>query len=144
MELLLKRKPTDGTRTHGDLLIDDLWECYTLEDPVRLDGVKIPGDTAIPAGRYQVIVNHSPRFGRQLPLLLRVPHFAGVRIHSGNDVEDTEGCILVGRGREPTRITESRAALEDLMTEIEGALQAGEQVWITVEGVSNEADSERT
>ena len=131
MELVLKRKPSDGKRTHGDLFVENEWECYTLEDQVREE--KIPGETAIPFGRYEVIVNHSPRFKRQLPLLLNVPHFSGVRIHSGNEEEDTEGCILVGRGRELTRITESRLALEDLMTEIEGALQAGEEVWITIE-----------
>ena len=133
MELTLTRKPSDDKRTHGDLYIDGQWACYTLEDVVRPDGEKVNGETAIPGGRYQIVVNQSSRFKRQLPLLCRVPNFSGVRIHAGNSEIDTEGCILVGQGRELTSITRSRAALEDLMTEIEGALQANEQVWITVE-----------
>ena len=135
MELTLKRRPSDGKRTHGDLLIGELWQCYTLEDVVREK--KIPGETAIPEGRYEVVINQSNRFKRQLPLLLKVPNFVGVRIHSGNTEVDTEGCILVGQGREVTRITNSRDALEDLMTEIEGAIQSGEEVWITVKGASH-------
>lgn len=131
MELLLKRQPSDPKRTHGDLFVDGEWQCYTLEDVVR--EVKIPGETAIPAGRYKVIVNHSPRFKRQLPLLLNVPHFAGVRIHAGNDEEDTEGCLLVGQERFLSTIGSSRDALEELMAEIEGALQNSDEVWITVE-----------
>ena len=132
MEMTLKRRPSDPKRTHGDLFIGDQWQCYTLEDVVREK--KILGETAIPAGRYEVIINQSTRFKRQLPLLLKVPNFVGVRIHSGNTEVDTEGCILVGQGREVTRITNSRDALEDLMTEIEGAIQSGEEVWITVKG----------
>ena len=138
MELLLKRRPPDGKRTHGDLFVDETWQCNTIEDVVREE--KIAGETAIPAGRYQVIVSHSPRFKKQLPLLLRVPNFTGVRIHAGNSEGDTEGCILVGQTRALTSIGNSRAALEDLMVEIDGALQNGEQVWITVENAKGDSN----
>lgn len=130
MEILLKRQPSTEVCTHGDVYIDGQWACYSLEDVVRDE--KIAHKTAIPAGRYQVIITHSPRFRRQLPLLLRVPNFTGIRIHAGNSADESEGCILVGQSRTTDKVTESRLALEDLMTEIEGALQGGEEVWIEI------------
>lgn len=96
MKLLLKREP-HPEYTVGKLYIDGVYECFTLEDPVR--ETKILGKTAIPYGTYNVIINQSVRFKRKLPLLLNVKDFVGIRIHPGNSVDDTEGCILVGTSR---------------------------------------------
>lgn len=95
MKILLKRKKFLSDRTIGELTINGKFKCYTLEDTVRPEGVKIPGQTAIPAGEYTVIVTHSQALKRRLPLLLNVPGFTGVRIHGGNRPEHTRGCILV-------------------------------------------------
>jgi len=95
MKLVLKRFEYANTYTIGKLYIDDIYQCYTLEDVVR-KGPKVDGKTAIPAGTYSVIVDHSNRFNRDLPHILDVPGFTGVRIHSGNTSANTEGCILVG------------------------------------------------
>jgi hypothetical protein len=114
------------------LTFDGEFICFTLEDVVRGVGEKIPGDTAIPEGRYRIIVNHSPHFGRDLPLLLKVPNFEGVRIHSGNTAKDTEGCILVGRRRVPGALQESRLAFESLFSLIQAAIRNGEEVWIEI------------
>ncbi|MBP3774873.1 MAG: hypothetical protein ILA34_05950 [Bacteroidaceae bacterium] len=73
----------------------------------------------MPDGFYQLVLTHSPRFGRTLPLLRHVPHFEGVRIHAGNTVHDTQGCILVGQALAPGRLRASRAALERLMRLLE-------------------------
>ena len=132
MELRLIRDVLGEDFTEGNLYVDGDWECFTLEDVVRGDGEKIPGDTAIPAGRYRVIVNRSPHFNRDLPLLLKVPNFEGVRIHPGNTSKDTEGCILVGQKRIPGMIQGSRLAFDPLFSKIQTALIGGE-VWITIE-----------
>ena len=121
MNLKLIRGPSEGGATIGDLYVNGLRECFTLEDEVRAPGVKIPGRTAIPAGTYGVTITWSPRFSRLLPLLLDVPGFTGVRIHPGNGQEDTEGCILVGLDRTDTRILNSRVAFERLYAKLHGA-----------------------
>jgi hypothetical protein len=75
--------------------------CWTLEDVIRevpgqpVENWKIFGETAIPSGTYQALLNFSQHFQRDLPELLNVPGYAGVRIHGGNTAVDTEGCILV-------------------------------------------------
>jgi len=121
---LTRRWKTDDA-TMGDLYhgVDKI--CYTLEDKYReISGNsvvewKVPGRTAIPVGRYPLIVNYSNRFKRLMPLLVGVPGFDGVRIHSGNTHEDTEGCLLVGLGHMGMRVlTDSRLAaqrMDDLL-----------------------------
>jgi hypothetical protein len=130
MELTLIREPTGEGFTRGELLLDGVHECWTLEDQVR--DVKIPGQTAIPAGRYRVVLTHSPRFKKVLPELLNVPGFKGIRIHSGNDATHTEGCILVGQRQGKAGVFESRQAMLELMAALDSAVECGEQVWITI------------
>lgn len=128
MNIRVDREPSNHVCTMGMLYIDDMFECYSLEDPVRAEKVK--GHTAIPAGKYRVIINRSIRFKKDLPLLLEVPNFEGIRIHAGNIASDTEGCILVGKDRGRDSIGRSREAMADLQEQIADALNRGEQVWI--------------
>ena len=74
----------------------------------------MPGETAIPEGVYKVIVNRSPKFGRDLPRLLDVPQFEGVLMHRGNTVKDTAGCILVGENKEKGKVLNSTPYEEKL------------------------------
>lgn len=99
IKLLVKREFFAETYTIGKLYVDGVYFCDTLENPVRPDGIKIPNETAIPYGTYEVIVNFSPKFKRILPRLLNVPMFDGILIHRGNSVKDTSGCILVGENK---------------------------------------------
>lgn len=133
MKLFLLR--TGGTEgfTAGRLFIDGVFECFTLEDQLR--DVKIKGETAIPAGTYRVIINMSSRFKKLMLLLLGVLHFSGIRIHAGETAADTSGCILVGCKRENEEgsiLRQSRIANDRLFLKIQAALDAGEEVWITI------------
>ena len=96
--------------------------CDTLEPKYRdYKGgeLKVPRKSAVPEGTYQVVVTKSKKFGKYLPLLVGVPGFEGVRIHSGNTVNDTEGCILVGQNLIKGKVLLSRLTLEKLMRLIE-------------------------
>lgn len=112
MQLRLIRKPSTETTTIGELFVDGEFFCYTLEDKVR--PVKIKSQTAIPSGTYKVIITWSPRFKKQLPLLIGVPNFDGIRIHPGNTHRDTEGCILVGEQVHGESILQSKKAFNKL------------------------------
>lgn len=131
MELLLQRDASADGCTPGRLFVDGEFEAFTLEDVVR-DGPKIAHETAIPPGRYRVVITRSTRFGRMLPLLVNVPGFDGIRIHPGNTAADTAGCILVGRSRANDSIASSRLAMDALQPKIAGALARQQDVFITV------------
>ena len=136
MNLVLTRRWFTERSTIGQLYVDGIEESFTLEDryrPGEIRVVKVAGRTAIPLGRYPVALDFSPRFKTTLPHLLNVPGFDGIRIHAGNTDADTEGCILVGKVREPDRILSSRVALDALMAKLRMGLLHGE-CWITIEG----------
>lgn len=135
MEILVQRKAKKPGYTIGKMFIDGLYFCDTLEDEVRNLEVedKIPGKTAIPEGRYKVIVNVSPKFKRELPRLVDVPGFSGILIHRGNTSEDTSGCILVGENKQKGRVINSTKYELKLTSLIKNEIEKGGEVWITVE-----------
>jgi hypothetical protein len=121
MKLHLKRLHKTEKSTIGELSIDGVFECYTLEDIER--EVKIKGVTAIPVGTYKVGISMSNRFKKEMPILFNVPNFEGVRIHSGNIAENTEGCILVGQTRSLDFIGNSRKAFNKLFSKMKLATE---------------------
>lgn len=130
MRLELHRFDFTDRRTIGKLSINGIFSCYTLEDAIR--PIKIPNETAIGYGTYDVIVNMSARFKRLMPLLLNVPNFEGVRIHSGNTDSDTDGCILVGLARTIDSILDSRKAFDLVFPQILAAVDKGDRVTIEI------------
>jgi hypothetical protein len=111
-------------------------ECFCLEDTIRKLGPngegKIPGQTGIPAGRYQIIMNMSNRFKRIMPLVLNVPFFTGIRWHSGNTDEDTSGCLLLGTDWiADDYIKGGKIQAPRTYQKIQEALDAGGEVWVT-------------
>lgn len=115
--LEVKRHPTANGCTLGELTLDGKFFCYTMEDPVRPTGQKVPGDTAIPAGTYPVTIERSHGFRILTPRLHHVPGFEGILLHPGNGPRDTRGCILVGFSKLPSnmKVYKSVEAFEALM-----------------------------
>lgn len=92
---------------------------------------KIHGATAIPYGRYEIAENFSERFQKVTPMLLEVKGYSGVRIHPGNNAEDTEGCLLPGTKKGTNQVMNSRLAYQALHKKISEALQK-EKVFIQI------------
>lgn len=136
MDITITRNRYTPHSTQGELEVDGIFQCYTLEDTARV--FKIPGKTCIDAGTYNVIITPSNRFRdendnpRLMPLLEKVPNFDGVRIHSGNTDKDTDGCILVGNVRQEDAIYESRTAFITLFAKIKSALETDNKVTLTI------------
>lgn len=123
MHLTLQRQFLKDDRTLGELLLDGQHFAWTLEDAVR--DRKIPNETAIPEGVYEVVVTYSNRFKKPLPLLLKVPNFEGVRFHGGNGPDDTEGCILIGEQRDEERIWKCAGVVSGLTFRVRNAMTMG-------------------
>lgn len=139
MQLTLTRTNRTENYTEGKLSIDNAYFCDTLEDKDRdynKDGdlsdtgeQKVYGLTAIPNGTYKVILNMSNRFQKVMPLLLDVPGFTGIRIHSGNTAKDSLGCILIGVKAGPGYIAQSRKTFERIMPILQSAK---DDIYITI------------
>ena len=142
MRLTLQRKYMKNDYTIGNLYVDGVFLCNTLEDTDRgltqdmpideIDRLKVKGRTAIPTGSYSVGWTWSPRFGRYLPILYNVPGYEGVRIHSGNNADDTEGCILPGKNDKVGWVSNSRHYCNELFPLIENAVKRGERATIDI------------
>lgn len=105
MKIKVVRIYKGETYTIGKMYLNGEYFCDTLEDAVR--PIKIPNETAIPAGTYKVEVTYSPKFKRDLPLLIDVPDYTGIRIHNGSNKDHTSGCILVGFNKTKGQLTDS-------------------------------------
>lgn len=135
MKLELKRIIFTDRTTIGELSIDGVFFCHTLEDKDRKlesGGRKIPEKTAIPRGEYEVDITFSNRFKKYLPELKNVPQFTGIRIHPGNNETNTEGCILVGDKVDDYSIMNSRVTFNDLFDLLEAAKTRGEKINLVV------------
>lgn len=143
MELNVKRIARKDGYTIGRLFINNEYFCDTLEDTDRglistmqvneILAKKVKAQTAIPTGKYDVILTFSPRFKRVLPLLLNVPGYQYIRVHNGNRPDSTEGCLLVGENKAKGQVLNSRATLEKLMSILLDCEKRKEKVTILIE-----------
>lgn len=113
MNIKIVRKIFTDKSTIGEMYIDGKFFCYTLEDKVR--DSKIAHVTAIPYGAYDTIIDYSQRFKENMPHLLNVQNFDGIRIHNGNTDADTEGCILLGTTKGKDFVGNSKVAFNNFM-----------------------------
>lgn len=141
MKLELKRSFLGESYTIGSLSIDGKKFCDTLEDRVRdlnkngvFDGdeKKVYGETAIPYGTYDVVVDYSPKFKRELPRLQNVRHFEGILIHRGNTAEDSAGCILVGENKVKGKVINSTPYEKELVRILKEAQDRKEPITIKI------------
>jgi hypothetical protein len=142
MQLKVKRIAKKPTYTVGKLYINEEYFCDTLEDTDRglnnkmsyseIANIKIKSKTAIPTGTYTISITYSSRFKKNMPLISKVPGFSGIRIHSGNSSEDTEGCILVGKNTKVGMVTDSRLWYNKLYKILDSAVKSGDSIRITI------------
>lgn len=134
MELRVERLWPRENYTVGRLYVNNEFFSNTLEDKERdlSSEPKVYGETAIPKGKYKVVYNYSPKFGRNLPRLLNVPYFEGILIHPGNTAKDSLGCILVGKNASKGMLSESRYTSDKLNELIDAAQRKGEEITIEI------------
>lgn len=141
MEFKITRSIHSDSSVIGEVTCEGSRVCYVLEDTVReIEGVpvedwKIKGKTAIPRGRYEIVIDMSTRFGKLMPHLLNVAGFSGIRIHAGNTDKDTEGCLIPGTdiGVDRRSVTGSRVAVDRWTMRMMQAFNSGDRCFITVE-----------
>lgn len=147
MELELKRFSNGVESTLGNMIINNSWECFSLEDEFR--AVKVQGETRIPAGRYEVkfrevLSGLTKKYQDRYPWfkyhlhIQDVPGFNYVYLHIGNTDDHTDGCILLGdsattnkHGNEGS-IGSSRIAFKRFYEKVCAALNTGESVHINI------------
>lgn len=141
MKLELKRRFLGESYTIGSLSIDGKKFCDTLEVKVRdlnkngvFDGdeKKVYAETAIPYGTYDIVVDYSPKFKRELPRLQNVKHFEGILIHRGNTAEDSAGCILVGENKVKGKVINSTPYEKELVRILKEAQDRKEPITIKI------------
>lgn len=142
MQLELNRNWTRVDTTFGALWVDGALECSTLEDELReipgraVAEWKIKHETAIPAGTYAIELVNSPHFGPDTMSLVGVPGFDLIRIHSGEDKDSTDGCIIVGDVVDLQDRTihggKAHGVLARLKHKVVEAIHRGEKVFIKI------------
>lgn len=90
--MVLARVGSSDRGTFGVLRVGHVPFAVTCERPWKDNARNL---SCIPAGTYTCTRVRSPKFGDTFEVT-RVPGRSHILFHKGNDIEDTEGCILVG------------------------------------------------
>lgn len=120
MKLRLVRTLKTNKSTIGDLSIDNSWFCYILERVEQQTPENEGGPVAIPKGTYDVVVDWSNKFQRNMPHILAVPGRTGIRIHPGNFPKDSVGCLIPGATKGEDCVAQSKITFEKLFRLLDG------------------------
>jgi hypothetical protein len=143
MELILRRETESSEWTQGKIYIDNVYQCFSLEDQSQIK--KVMAETRIPAGRYEIKLRkdgtHHEKYAKLYPTmhkgmfwLQNVPGFQFILIHQGNTDDDSAGCILVGDKFSNGKIVAGTSSLAyiKLYKKVIPAFDRKERVFITV------------
>jgi hypothetical protein len=140
MEIKIVRPPIKNQPfTISEMFVNDEFFSHVMEDrdrdiyqdkPLLVKARKIKHETAIPYGRYEVVMSYSEKFKAFLPLLTNVPYFDGIRIHAGNTQNDSSGCLLPGN-KDGDKVVSSKLYTGKLIKLIQDALKK-EKVFVTI------------
>lgn len=143
MEFVLTRKMLLNNKTFGELTLDGVFWGHTLEDAVRDGKTFVLGETAIPYGRYRLIVSFSNRFKKQMIQVINIRGGSnlfhnvnidqcGIRIHGGNTEKDTLGCPLLGAKRAgDSKIYDCESVNNKLIAKVKSA-DKKEEVYLNI------------
>lgn len=142
VELHQVRKYFSETSTISELFYDGRFVCFLLEDKdrglqsdwdlARIKAEKVYGKTAIPTGEYSIQITYSPKYKKDMPQVMNVKGFEGIRIHSGNVADHSEGCLLPGLTMKQDFVGNSREAVAKLYTIIKTNLDAKREVRLKI------------
>jgi len=136
LNILVDRIVSNHDVTISRVYINDLFFCHGLEDEYRVR--KIPGETRIPAGCYDLGVRAEGGFHQRYQTLFPNEHrgmieiqnvrdFRWVLIHVGNYARDTAGCLLLGRADyDAWAVWQSKATYRRFYREVFEAVEANE------------------
>ncbi len=153
LELTVKRIYNCDSYCIGRWYAGALYVCDSIEDTDRgmkdswsiekIRKTKVYGETAIPKGKYKVVLSVSPKFKNRVwakkydglvPEITNVKGFSGIRIHPANFATELLGCIAPGVNSRKGQVTQSQATYYKLMDKyIMPAYKKGETIWITIQ-----------
>ena len=117
---IIRLEENDPWGTIGVLKVQKEVFCFTLEPPDRLN---LKGKSSIPAQQYTCQRYRSPKFGETF-LVTNVPGRTYILFHTGNDYQDTSGCIILGTEvgylKSTRAVLESKKAFHAFMARLEG------------------------
>lgn len=142
MKIYLYRKYKKNNYTIGQLFINNEYFSDCLEDTDRgltsnmsieeIKRIKVPGNTCIPYGTYKITITYSPKFKKNLPLINDVKGFEGIRIHSGNNNNDTSGCLLLGFNKIKGGVINSKVTVDKFIDIIQKTINSGESITLSI------------
>ena len=94
IQVKLIRTATSNKGTYGELKVNEVPLCNTLELPWRDNQENI---SCIPMGKYKVKRHRSPSQG-DVFWIQNVKDRTYIYLHIGNWIHEIKGCILVGSG----------------------------------------------